>query len=495
MSSLMDPPNELLTRANVLKDEGNKFLTEHRYAQAAEKYTEAINLCPNATFYSNRALALIKLESYGSAIADANEAINLDPKYVKSYYRRGSANFALGKLKLALKDFKAVVKIVPNDPEAKKKLAACEKAARQEAFSKAIVSDVSEEPLSQSIHVEDITIEESYDGPRLESPPTNGTSPVVTIEFVRSLIEHFKNQKVLHKKFVLQILIEAKKYFQSQSSLLRLSIPTKPDGSLGQFTVCGDTHGQFYDLCNIFEVGGFPSPDNPYLFNGDFVDRGSFSFEVVCTLLAIKVAEPRALHLLRGNHESKNMNRIYGFEGEVKHKYDETVMSIFTEVFNWIPLSAVIHDAIFVVHGGLSTERNVTLADIAAVPRGREPPESGLMSDLLWSDPQPLPGRSPSKRGVGFSFGPDITAAFLENNGLQLLIRSHEVKDAGYVVEHDGKCITVFSAPNYCDQMGNLGAFVRFNGNTTPQFTQFSASPHPNIPPMRYAGMFGQFGL
>eukprot|EP01036_Dinobryon_divergens_P048033 gene48033-64455_t len=178
MSSLMDPPNELLTRANVLKDEGNKFLTEHRYAQAAEKYTEAINLCPNATFYSNRALALIKLESYGSAIADANEAINLDPKYVKSYYRRGSANFALGKLKLALKDFKAVVKIVPNDPEAKKKLAACEKAARQEAFSKAIVSDVSEEPLSQSIHVEDITIEESYDGPRLESPPTNGTSPV-----------------------------------------------------------------------------------------------------------------------------------------------------------------------------------------------------------------------------------------------------------------------------------------------------------------------------
>ena len=96
---------------------------------------------------------------------------------------------------------------------------------------------------------------------------------------------------------------------------------------------------------------------------------------------------------------------------------------------------------------------------------------------------------------MGYSFGPDITKSFLEKNGLSLLIRSHEVKDAGYVVEHDGKCITVFSAPNYCDQMGNFGAFVRFNGNTDPTFTQFSAVPHPNVPPMRYAGMMGQFGL
>ena len=94
------------------------------------------------------------------------------------------------------------------------------------------------------------------------------------------------------------------------------------------------------------------------------------------------------------------------------------------------------------------------------------------MSDLLWSDPQPFPGRGPSKRGVGLAFGPDITKAFLEYNKLgmaqcshpcncffsispwpDLLIRSHEVKDEGYLTEHDGKCITVFSAPNYCDQV------------------------------------------
>lgn len=168
------------------------------------------------------------------------------------------------------------------------------------------------------------------------------------------------------------------------------------------------------------------------------------------------------MHLVRGNHESKNMNRIYGFEGEVKHKYDDTMMGLFAELFCAMPLCATIDEQVFVVHGGLATDDGVTLDDIQKVHRFREPPDSGLMSDLLWSDPQPAPGRQPSKRGVGLSFGPDVTRAFLETNRLKLMVRSHEVKDEGYSVEHDGKCITVFSAPNYCDQMGNKGAFIRF---------------------------------
>jgi serine/threonine-protein phosphatase 5 len=189
------------------------------------------------------------------------------------------------------------------------------------------------------------------------------------------------------------------------------------------------------------------------------------------------------------------MNQIYGFSGEVRHKYDESVMRIFADIFNWLPLAAVIHDSVFVVHGGLSTQDNgeVLLSAIEAIPRHREPPENGLMSDLLWSDPQPMPGRNPSKRGLGFNFGPDYTEKFLRANNLRVVVRSHEMKDEGYVVEHDGKCITVFSAPNYCDQMGNKGAFVRFEEDMIPRFTQFTAVPHPNVPPMRYAGNI--FGL
>lgn len=206
------------------------------------------------------------------------------------------------------------------------------------------------------------------------------------------------------------------------------------------------------------------------------------------------------------------LTEVKASSGEILHKYNTTVMDHFAAVFKWLPLAAVISNtsgpnplSVFVVHGGLSTNvasadtpadskgvGAISLAAIEAVMRGREPPESGLMSDLLWSDPQRLNGRSLSKRGVGFSFGPDYTAAFLEKNDLQLMVRSHEVKDEGYEVEHGGKCITIFSAPNYCDQMHNKGAFIRFKEDMQPAFTQFECSPHPDIPPMRYAkNIFG----
>ncbi len=127
--------------------------------------------------------------------------------------------------------------------------------------------------------------------------------------------------------------------------------------------------------------------------------------------------------------------------------------------------------------------------DIRATSRNRQPPDEGIMCELLWSDPQPMPGRSPSKRGVGCQFGPDVTNAFLEKNGLSYVVRSHEVKDAGYEVTHGGKCITVFSAPNYCDTMGNKGAFITLTGggDLKPEFTTYEAVPHPNVKPMAYA--------
>jgi serine/threonine-protein phosphatase 5 len=133
-------------------------------------------------------------------------------------------------------------------------------------------------------------------------------------------MERFRDQKLIHKRYVARVLLSCVKYFETHPTLTELSIPTEaPDfdtSAAPRITVCGDTHGQYYDVLNIFKMNGFPSRSNPYLFNGDFVDRGSFSFEVIMLFLMLKLSDPHCIYLTRGNHETKNMNKIYGFEGK-----------------------------------------------------------------------------------------------------------------------------------------------------------------------------------
>lgn len=492
-------------KALELKQEGNVFLSAGKYLDAIRLYSEALEYTPtNAIILSNRAQAFIKVENYGLAISDADAAILSDKSYAKGYYRRASAKFALNKFKLARKDFRQVCKIKPKDRDARSKLLECEKAIKEEAFAAAIMGPHSE-PLSATYDPNSIVIDNSYDGPHpaeggltndMEAEEALFAPGKLPLTFVMAAVEHFKNQKVIHRRYVARLLIACKNYFEPLSSLMEISLPSEgpSEGDTPRVTVCGDTHGQFYDVLNIFELNGYPSRNNPYVFNGDFVDRGSFSAEVILTFLLFRMADPQCIYLTRGNHETKNMNRIYGFEGEIKAKYDDKIFELFLEVFGHLPLCAIIEGKVFITHGGIPTDDKVMLSDIRKIKRGMEPKDSGLMSDLLWSDPQPFAGKSPSKRGVGFSFGPDITEAFLSRNQLDLLVRSHEVKDEGFLVEHEGKTITVFSAPNYCDTMGNKGAFIHFDETLQPKFTQFEAVPHPDVKPMAYAaGMGGLF--
>lgn len=161
-----------------------------------------------------------------------------------------------------------------------------------------------------------------------------------------------------------------------------------------------------------------PSEENPYLFNGDFIDRGSFSVEVILTLLAWKVCYPQHFYMTRGNHEAMSLNKMYGFFGEVQAKYDKKTYDLFSQLFCQLPICAVINKKVMVCHGGLFSNDGVTLKQIAAVDRRREPPESGIMCELMWSDPQDANGRAMSKRGVGTQFGPDVAAKFLDENKL-----------------------------------------------------------------------------
>ena len=147
-------------------------------------------------------------------------------------------------------------------------------------------------------------------------------------------------------------------------------------------------------------------------------------------------------------------------------------------------------------HGGLFAKDGVTLDDIRKTPRFKEPPEEGIMCECLWSDPCDMDGRHPSKRGVGVLFGPDVSQRFCEENKIDLVVRSHEVKNEGFEFQKGGRVLTVFSAPNYCDQMGNKGAFVRFRGDEMkPKTTTFAHVEHPKVPVMAYASPFMNMGM
>jgi serine/threonine-protein phosphatase 5 len=187
---------------------------------------------------------------------------------------------------------------------------------------------------------------------------------------------------------------------------------------------------------------------------------------------------------------------------------------LFSESFSALPLATLIGKKYLVLHGGLFSDDKITLDDIRKLNRHnqRQPGQSGLMMEMLWTDPQTEPGRGPSKRGVGMQFGPDVTKRFCENNGLTAVIRSHEVRMEGYEEEHDGKCITgmlevspqptqltnilpVFSAPKYCDSTENKGAYINIGPDYKLEFHKFDAVPHPNIKPMAYAAQSGLMGM
>jgi len=471
-----DEKDEGKKLAEEAKEEANDAFKNQDYEAAIELYTKAIELCPSAVYYANRSISYLRTECVGYALTDASNAIELDKTYVKGYYRRAAAYMSMGKFKQALKDFEAVVQARPNDKDAKIKCSECNKIVRKLAFERAIAVDDSKKSIADSINIDSIVVEANYTGPTL--PDGN-----ITASFMEELMEWYKSQKILHRKYAYKILLDIKQYLMGQPTLVDVTIPDDRE-----FTVCGDIHGQFYDLMNIFKINGIPSETNPYLFNGDFVDRGSFSVECIFTLFGFKLLYPNHFFLARGNHESQNMNQMYGFDGEVKAKYNAQTAEFFTEVYNWLPLAHCLNSRVLVMHGGLFSTDDVSLDDIRGIDRNRQPPDEGLMCELLWSDPQPQYGRAPSKRGVGIQFGPDVTEKFVKKNKLDYIIRSHEVKPEGYKVTHDGKCITVFSAPNYCDTIGNKGAIIRLKGDQmAPKFTTYEAVPHPPIKPMQYA--------
>lgn len=247
-------------------------------------------------------------------------------------------------------------------------------------------------------------------------------------------------------------------------------------------TVCGDIHGQFHDLEELFRIGG-ASPDTNYLFMGDYVDRGYYSVETVSLLVALKIRYPHRLTILRGNHESRQITQVYGFYDECLRKYGSaSVWKTFTDLFDYLPLTALIENQIFCLHGGLSPAID-TLDDIRELDRIQEVPHEGPMCDLLWSDPDDRCGWGISPRGAGYTFGQDISQGFNHRNNLALIARAHQLVMEGYQWSQDNQVVTIFSAPNYCYRCGNQAAIMEVDDQVEfNHLIQFDPSPRDGEP-------------
>ncbi|CAH9111513.1 unnamed protein product [Cuscuta epithymum] len=261
-----------------------------------------------------------------------------------------------------------------------------------------------------------------------------------------------------------ELCYAAEQIFMHEPTVLQLKAPIK---------VFGDLHGQFGDLMRLFDEYGFPSTAGDityidYLFLGDYVDRGQHSLETITLLLALKIEYPESVHLIRGNHEAADINALFGFRIECIERMGESdgiwAWTRFNQLFNYLPLAALIEKKIICMHGGIGRSIN-SVEQIEKIERPITMDAGSIvLMDLLWSDPtenDSVEGLRPNARGPGLvTFGPDRVTDFCKRNKLQLIIRAHECVMDGFERFAQGQLITLFSATNYCGTANNAGAIL-----------------------------------
>jgi len=281
-------------------------------------------------------------------------------------------------------------------------------------------------------------------------------------------IEFVKQCNFLPENDLKKLCTRVKDVLFEESNVVPVSAPV---------TVCGDIHGQFFDLLELFRTGG-PVPNTSYIFMGDYVDRGYHSLETFTYLLLLKARYPNKVTILRGNHESRQITQVYGFYDEIQQKYgNPNAWRYCCQVFDFLPISAVIENKIFCVHAGLSPEVT-TLDQIKIIQRNQEIPHEGAFCDLLWSDPEDIETWACSPRGAGWMFGAKIAKQFNAVNNLDLICRSHQLVQEGYkYMFAEESVVIVWSAPNYCYRCGNVASVLSFDENLDREFKLFKEVP------------------
>ncbi|GMT01959.1 hypothetical protein PENTCL1PPCAC_24133, partial [Pristionchus entomophagus] len=287
-------------------------------------------------------------------------------------------------------------------------------------------------------------------------------------------ILHGSNTVIKYEDLV-EICVRARELFLSEHVLLKLNPP---------FYVFGDIHGQLDDLKFMLNKIGAP-PRHRLMFLGDYVDRGQHSIPTIILLVSLKLRYPDQIYLLRGNHETRLVNRRYGFFDECLARYGvDQGLQAWTHlqhVFNCLPLAALVGKRIFCAHGGIS-DSLVTFKQFDRIVRPADVADVGLMVDLLWSDPSPkTEWYAPSHRGASSVFGARAISTFCQHLGVDLIVRAHQCVDDGYEM-FGTHTLTIFSAPDYTNN--NAAAVLRIDADLTCQVLTYrkAGEDTPKIP-------------
>uniref|UniRef100_A0A6B2L0T7 Serine/threonine-protein phosphatase n=1 Tax=Arcella intermedia TaxID=1963864 RepID=A0A6B2L0T7_9EUKA len=295
----------------------------------------------------------------------------------------------------------------------------------------------------------------------------------------QNIMNHFKREGRVGMNHLVSLIEKVFEQFCGEENVLDIE---------GPLTICGDIHGQYFDLLKLFEIGGDPS-ETRYLFLGDYVDRGLFSMECIILLFCYKLRYPNTFWMIRGNHECRHLTEYFTFKEECLFKYNSEIYDSLMDCFDALPVAALVDKKLFCIHGGISPEATM-IDDVRSINRFVEP-TSGILCDLLWADPMEsfiaevdAPFEPNVLRGCSFNFSYGAVCDFIEKNSLLTVVRAHEAQDAGYKLHrinektHFPSLITVFSAPNYLDAYNNKAAVIKYQKSII-NIRQFSSSPHP----------------
>jgi len=259
---------------------------------------------------------------------------------------------------------------------------------------------------------------------------------------VSSIWDNPEGVRLFSEEEVVELLDDSLKRLRKESNLMRID--------RGKTLFVGDTHGNFMvtkAAMKIFKDGDFDG----IVFMGDYVDRGSQQLDNVNCIMGLKLAKPEGVFLLRGNHEALSTNFRYGFWESVTCKYSESLYKLYNHVFSYLPLAAITWDGVFVVHGGIAKGLE-SVDQIDGLPRGEIEPNDDIVPQLLWNDPAEWVDDFAfnDQRGGFYYYGRDVFLKFLDENGLRMMLRSHEVFPEGYRYFFNRKLLSIFSSTGYC---------------------------------------------